>query len=217
MRTLRDDSGVSLTELLVVTVLMGVILATAYMLIDSATVMADQSEARSIAADDAQRAIESMSREIKQAQEAREGKGALISALPDSIEFYMDVNRDGPPEKVRYYRTGTTLFRQVAPVTVSTPLAHGAYGAGVPLLEDIAPTQGPMFCYHSTELDNAVVCANGQQHKYKVVSTTDPQNTVPVVALVGIDLRNRHASGRQDVTVTTSVVVRIRAVENIVK
>lgn len=215
---LRDDTGMSLTELLVVTVLMGVILATSYMLLNTATVMADQSEARAIAADEAQQTIERMTREIKQAQEVKDGKGALCSTQPDSIQLYMDENMDGSPEKIRYYRSGTTIFRQLAPVTSALPLTHGAYGTPEVVLEDLSPTQGNVFCYHSTAPDTAVTCANGSKHGYEVVpNSTDPENSPPVVSMVGIDLRNQHSTGQQTATVVTSVIVRIRAVENVVK
>ncbi len=218
MNQLRDDSGTSLVELMVVCVLMIVVLSTAYMLFGAATTMANESEARAIASDNAQHAVETMTRELRQAVENEEGYGALIVSQPRQMEFFMDANRDDRPEKVKYYVVGSTLLRAVAPaIGTMPPFTHGTYGAGTPVLEDLTSTTDPIFCYHSTTPNTATTCSNGEQHGFDALAPASPLTTAPRISMVGIDLQNQARSGSNTVEMHTSALVRIRAVENVVK
>ena len=84
---LRDDSGLSLTELLVVSVLISVILAASYFLFGAASSMNNLAMARAIASDEAQRAVDQMSRDLRQAQENVAEKGVFVSCRgkPDEV------------------------------------------------------------------------------------------------------------------------------------
>jgi len=218
MNKLRDDTGTSLAELLIVCVLMMLVLSTAYMLFGAATTMASESEAHAIAADNVQHAMDTMTRELRQAAENEEGMGAIIVAQPSTVEFYMDTNHDDKPDKVRYYVSGTSIMRAVALATGSTaPYAHGSYGPGSQLLTGLVSSSDPLFCYHSTTVDSMTTCANGEQHGFGTVTTTNPLTTAPKIAMVGVDLTNEAVSGNRAVSVHTSALIRIRSVENVVK
>jgi hypothetical protein len=223
MQSLRDDSGLSLTELLVVSVLMLLVLGTAYMLFDTSTGMADVSEARVIASDNAQKAQELISRDLRQAQENYSGEsgvrpGALAVAKPDTIEFFMDETRDGRPERIKYYMQGTSLMRASAPpIGTEYEFSHGAFGTPKVILKNIRTDNGPVFCFHEVTEDPAVTCANGEKHGFKIVTTSSPLTTLPKIAMVGINLSNEEQAGGKKSTVHTSALIRIRSVENAVE
>ena len=219
MWQLRDDSGTSLVELMVVCVLMIVVLSTAYMLFGAATTMASESEARAIAADNAQHAVETITRELRQAVENEEGYGALVVSQPRQMEFFMDTNRDDKPEKVKYYvsRLHTPASRRARD---RDPAAlhprHLRRWHSRPRGTHVADAD-PIFCYHSTEPDNAATCSNGEQHGFEILTPASPLTTAPRITMVGIDLRNEASSGSETVVMHTSALARIRAVENVVK
>jgi Tfp pilus assembly protein PilW len=220
---LRDDRGVTLTELVVVTVLMLFMLATTYMMFNAGTTVADAAASRAAASDGAQRAFETVSRDLRQAQENIEYKGVFSSIASNSIEFYMDERpvggtRNGKPDMIKYYVSGTTLYRAVAaPTNNVSPYTYGAYGPSVAVLKNLAMGTVPVFCFHSTTVNSTVVCGNGSKHGYAVVTTTDPLNHATKVALVGVTLINQERSGARTSKVTTTGLIRIRSVENVVK
>lgn len=218
LRLLKDDAGLSLTELLVVSVLMSVIIATAYMLLGAAQNMTDMSVAQSIASDEAQHAVDTMTMEIRQAQENEESKGAFKLAEANQVQFFLDGDRDGRPELVTYYVSGTSLVRTVAqPTNASTPFTFGTASAPVVVIKKLSNFAGPIFCYHGVDVDAAAVCVGGYKHGFNVIATTDPYATFPKIAMVGIYLQNQQASGGKVATVSSDVVARVRAVQNAVK
>jgi len=218
MQRLRDDTGTTLAELLVVCVLMTVVLSTAYMIFNATSTMANESEARAVAADNAQHAIETMTREIRQASENEEGYGAMVVAQPQTVEFFMDANRDNRPEKIKYYLSGDSIMRAVAPaIGTQPPYSYGSYGTGEAILTGLVSTTAPIFCFHGTTPDTAVVCANGEQHGFQAISTGSPLTTSPKISMVGVTLDNTSMTGRQSAQVHTIALIRIRSVENVVK
>jgi|GEM_PF-2694432 len=218
MRILRDDTGLSLTELMVVSVLMSVIIATVYMLFGAASAITDTSSARAIAGDEAQHAVDKMTMDLRQAQENEDGKGAFTISLENKVQFFVDLTHDARPEKVTYYITGTNLYRTVAsPTNNVPPFTFGAAGAPQLMVAGIDPAGGSLFCYHGVIADSGATCANGHKHGFNVITSNDPYSTEPKIAMVGINLVNKQSSGGRTVTVYSNALARARALQNEVK
>ncbi|MEI7814506.1 MAG: type II secretion system protein [Coriobacteriia bacterium] len=231
MRRIRDDGGLSLTELLVVSVLMGVILATMYLLFGAASTIADRSTARAIATDEAQRAIDTMSREIRESQENRtpndDSKGGVFTiAEPNRVQFFSDVNHDNGPELVTYYLSGSSLLRTVAPwnqaPTNTQPWTFGSAGTPKALVTNIDTAGGPIFCYHSKSPGTAS-CARGtyavRYHGFWILGSggtvTAPYDNKSPISMIGINLVNKQpSSGGNYETALSDSLVRLRASQN---
>jgi Tfp pilus assembly protein PilW len=225
MRYLRDDKGLSLTELLVVCVLMVVVLATMFLLMGATQNMTNMASARAIAADEGQTATDLMARDLRQAQQnddlktlgAPVDRGAFTIAEPTHMQFWSDVNNDQKPELVTYEVVGESLYRWVTPPT--NTVAQFTYGTPTlaqrkRIVEHI-DTTGGLFCYHEVTVDDVVVCASGEKHGFKVVSTATPLTTAQKICLVGIHLENSASSSNKTVDVTTSVLVKVRVISSL--
>jgi prepilin-type N-terminal cleavage/methylation domain-containing protein len=68
----------------------------------------------------AQSNVNTMIRELREAQIGESGEYPLATAYDDEIVFHGDVDNDGLVERVRYYLVGTTLTKQVFNVTPGT-------------------------------------------------------------------------------------------------
>ena len=175
MPSLRDDSGLTLAELLVVSVLISVILAAAFVMFGAAQSMNDGAMARANAADEAQAAIDLMSRELRQAQEDNANdRGVFHLANATDMKFTSDLDHDTRPELVRYYVEGGSLKRTVAAPTSTVPtFTFAAPGPPTVLVRELGTSTGPLFCYHSTVVNTTVLCGTAK-HGFAVVSTTSP-------------------------------------------
>jgi len=219
MHSISDDSGMTLAELLVVSVLISVIIAASYFMFTAAQSMNDIAMARSSATDDAQSAIDKMTREFRQTQVDRTPDenpvgGVFKLAGANEAIFMSDLNRDQVPELVRYYVDSGALKRAVAPASNSqAPFTFGAYGAPTVLIKKLGTSAYPIFCYHTRTGDSTTVCGP-DKHGFVKVTTADPYNTSPKIAMVGILLNVPGTSGSKTVTVTTRALVRMRTVDN---
>lgn len=108
-----DDRGFNLVELLIVAALTPMILGAAYLAFGAMTSNYSRIEATSEATGEAQRGLDTLVRELRQARQVQEGGGAFASATGSSCSFYCDVDLDGTPELVTYYVQGSDLYRGV--------------------------------------------------------------------------------------------------------
>jgi prepilin-type N-terminal cleavage/methylation domain-containing protein len=218
MPNLRDDSGLSLTELLVVSMLISVILAASYFLFGAAQSMNDMAMARASASDEAQAAIDLMSRELRQARENVADKGAFTLAGASDMKFYSDVDHDGRPDLVRYYVESGSLKRTVAPPTnYAVPFTNPTPGTPTILVKTLGTSSGPVFCYHTPVVPATPVLCGTVNHGFTIVSTTDPYNTTPKITMVGLKIDDVNKSGDKTIQVISRALVRLRTVENTVK
>jgi len=219
MRSLRDDSGLSLTELLVVSVLISVILAGTYFMLSAATSMTDLAMARASAADEAQAAIDLIAREVRQAQEDDEdpAPGVFWLAGASDMKITSDTDHDTRPELIRYYVEDGALKRTVAlPTNTEMPFTYGTPGAPRILVRELGTSAGPVFCYHDKESDVTALCGT-VDHKFNVVATGSPHTTTPKIVMVGIKIDAVGNSGDKTVTVISRALVRMRTIENAVE
>jgi prepilin-type N-terminal cleavage/methylation domain-containing protein len=219
MISIRDDSGLSLAELLVVTVLISVIMSASYFMFNAAQGMNDIAMARTSATDDAQAAIDRMTRELRETQVDRTSDenpigGVLKVANANEISFMSDLNHDQVPELVRYYVDSGALKRTVANATNSqAPFTFGTAGTPMVLIKKLGTTSYPIFCYHDRTPNATAVCGP-DKHGFNIITTSDPYNTSPKVAMVGILLNVPGTSGSKTVTVTSRALVRMRTVDS---
>jgi len=218
MRIKLDDRGLTLVELLVVSTLMSMVIVSTYLLLSTTQNVSSMSMAQSFAYDEAQHAVDTMTMEIRQAQENEEGRGAFTIAEPNRVQFFLDTNGDGRPELVTYYVDSGKLYRTVAPATnTEPPFSFGPPGVATIIISHLDSSTEAIFCYHGTEIDDTVVCVGGYKHGFSTISTADPYSTSPKITMVGLYLVNQQSFGDRTVSVITDVLARVRSVQNIVK
>lgn len=195
------DSGFSLPEMLIVLALIGLVLATAYMMLSAGTRMADGVEARDAASSQGQIAMEQMTREMRQSLEPIEGAGTFGALAPRSCTFYTDLDHNRVPERITYRVDGLRILRTVAVSTTSVPpYTFGAESAPM-VVTDALKTGwgGTIFQYYDTD-ENVV-----------------PASTPADVSAVKISLQTQGAVGRSTAYASTSSWVRIRTVHNSIR
>jgi prepilin-type N-terminal cleavage/methylation domain-containing protein len=145
------DEGFSLAELMTVTVLIGVILAAAYLAMGTVNKVSDDMMARTQAQDQGQLAIEQMVRELRQGQIIYDGSSNpyhLYKMTTSSVAFYTDIDHDGFVERITYNVSGGLLTRSVARSNKTNPAPSdfGADSAPVTLAK-VDPNDTTIFRY----------------------------------------------------------------------
>jgi prepilin-type N-terminal cleavage/methylation domain-containing protein len=228
MRFLRDDSGLSLTELLVVSVLILVILSAAYVLFGAGTSITNTMIARSDASFDGQKGIDKISLDLRQSQPREYDEGnigvienaTLVSANSNELWIATDADADAKPELVHYYsEVGAdgvrALKRAVKPhdePSAMEPFTFNnfAYGAPTTVVKSLADL--PVFCFHNntTVATPTATCGLSPRHGFGQVTGSNGGNSFPTVSLVGIQLKARGKSGDKTIDVYSRALVRVR-------
>jgi prepilin-type N-terminal cleavage/methylation domain-containing protein len=225
LRGLRDDKGLTLTELMVVTMLLGFILAAAWSVMYAANTMSNKTTARADAADESQKFIDRIGYEligsagqfdIVQAYNEADGYTSGYSDTNDvraalapswvstpvastSLTFYTDLNRDDRPERIRYYVSNGSLMRVQASAATTNPLpcTWGANSTPTVIIKKIDPSwTGPIF-----------VPLTGDDIPPTAVTNSAAPNDATAVQ---VQMRNIRTSGDQSSTYNSATTVRIR-------
>ena len=188
---LGADEGFSFVEVMIVTMMLGMILAAAYMAVGMVSTVTDGIIARGSAQDSGQLALEKMSREVRQAQtvtDAGTGKTwRMAAASATSISFWADIDHNGILERVTYTLTGGQLTRTTASATKTYP-SPSDFGVdtSATVLTQVDPALTTMFVLKNSS--NA--------------TTTDISDS-PVTAVTAVQMAMRSVvkSGAQTATV----------------
>lgn len=197
MRARTGETGFSLTELMVVCAILPIILGAAYLVFTTMSGNYSSISAQSEATSEAQRAMDTMVREIRQAQETTTGGGALAIAQPDRCAFYADMDRDGVPERITYYVDGTDLYRMVGVSSTQVSPYHYVDGPAQRVV-NLTTSSVVVFTYFDNGAPDTAVT-----------------NPVPAqVSAVGIRLSASRPSQNGQVAVDFTTRVKIRALFN---
>lgn len=166
----NDDTGFSLVELLISAAIMPLVLAAAYLVFITLSGNYSSISAQSEATAEAQRAMDTLTREIREAQQVTEGGGAFATTpTASSVSFYSDVDHDGIPELISYYVDGTDLYRSEAKST--SPVSPYDFPTNVPAqrVVNLTTSSSVVFTFYDASdplsadatPDRATVCAVG--------------------------------------------------------
>ncbi|HEY5482836.1 MAG TPA: prepilin-type N-terminal cleavage/methylation domain-containing protein [Propionibacteriaceae bacterium] len=209
---MRDDSGFSLTEMVVVVVLLGVVLAAAWTVMSAVSSMSNSLSARATATAESDSFISAAGTELRQAASLKaiagtdtanaDAQAAFYDIGPRQIGFYADIERDGRPERVAYYVSGTSLMRQQADATNGTyPYSWAASSTAQAVVQVIdASWTGPIFLYYT----------NDDWPPTQITAVSQ----VASITAVTIQMRNQKAWADQAASYGASDTVRVRAIGN---
>lgn len=194
-RMRHQEAGFSLIELLIASIILPIVLSCAYLVFITLSGNYSGISAQSEATAEAQRAMDTMSREIRQAQEITAGGGALCVATASRCSFYVDIDRDGAPERITYYTDGTDLYRMQAEPAL--PVYPYNYTDGVAVrVVNLSTSSAVVFTYFDQSNPN--------------VAVTGTPN-LPTISAVGIDLSASRPAQNGQVSVDFTTRVKIRA------
>lgn len=197
---MHNEEGTTLTELMVVTMLMGMVLSLVWMMMGAVTKMADGMQARTIATDDGRQAMDRMTRELREAMEVSEGAGVFTVMSARQCTFYADITHDGIPERITYRVTGSSLIRSELAATNGAP----------PYTFSTTPT---------TEIVMSTVDSTWAGALFTYYDNADPPSVVTSpnfgnVSAVALNLVNSVSVGKSSYSVTQQTWIKIRSVQN---
>lgn len=193
----RCDVGFSLMELMLAVAILPIILGAAYQVFITLSGNYSTISAQSEATSEAQRAMDIMVREMRQAQEIEVGKGVFETATSSRAAFYADLDRDGTPERITYYVDGADLYRaQAEPAQLVAP--YGFVDGPAQRVVNLTTASAVVFTYYDM-IDPMVI---------------DVTPNPPTVCAVGIHLSAARPAQNGTVAVDFATRVKIRAVFN---
>jgi prepilin-type N-terminal cleavage/methylation domain-containing protein len=208
----RGDDGLTLTELMVVCTLLGVILAAAWMVMSATSSMSDSLSARATSTDESQSFIDTIGRELRQANSLKsiagtdtansDAQAAFYDIQPRRIGFYVDINHDGKPERVAYYVSGTSLMRQQASAVSTTyPYSWAASSTPGVVIQQIDPDwTGAIFTYYTDD-------------GWPPTQITSASQVASITAIT-VQMRNETTWADRTASYGASDTVRVRSIGN---
>jgi len=196
-RTGASDAGFSLLELMITALILPIVLGAAFQVFITLSGNYSNISAQSEATSEAQRAMDTMVREMRQAQEISVGNGAFETATSSRAAFYADLDRNGVPDRVTYYVDGSDLYRMVG--KASQPVYPYSFVDGPAMrVVNLTTSSSVVFTYYDKSDPMNV----------------DPTPNPPTVCAVGIHLSAARPAQNGAVDVDFSTRVKIRALFN---
>lgn len=145
--------------------------------------------------DSARRGLGTALADLREASYGDDGTYPISSAATSSITFYSDIDADGGVERVKIWRTGTTLFKVVTNAAGNPPSYTGQTSATSTIATFLRNgTSTPIFTFYD---------ANGTQ---LATSSTPISSISTVTTTMQIDLNPNRAP--QIFTLTGSATLR---------
>jgi len=199
--SVENDNGFMLSELLIVCSVMVFVLSAAWLAFTTITNNMDAVTTQTTLSSDTNGVMDKMAREIRQSQEIADGGGVFEKANGDAISFYSNIDAAGAPERIRYFREGTILYRAVDEPTIETDPYNYVEGPAVGVLSGVSTSSGAIFSFYN----------NGSPAVELFPSFPDTTNIVSGISMVGVSLTaNANLQGRV-ISYTAITKIKIRS------
>ncbi len=152
---------------------------------------------QSQAVDSARLSVENAMANLREASYGEDGSYPIAVAATSTVTFYANVNSDPAIEKVRYYLSGSTLYRSVTEPAGSPP-SYAGQPEAVTLVVNNIRNGGttPLFTYYDANgnpLADPVNLARIASVRIEVQTDVNPYRAPDVYTLLGsATLRNLH-------------------------
>lgn len=145
---------------------------------------------QSAATDNARRGLEFALQNLREATTGADGSYPVSVAATSSVTFYSDVDVDGSVERVRYFLSGSTLYRGVTNPVGSPPSYTGQLEATTTIAAYVKnfTSNSPVFTYYAE--DGTALLAPADPADVRTVSMgvmvdVDPNRTPTTYSLTG--------------------------------
>lgn len=197
------ERGMTLAEILVVVAIVALLSVSIASFQKNVITYNSTTSASLSSAQDARTMIRTIAKELRSASIGNNGSYPLAQAGTSSITFFADTNADGLKEQIRYFTSGSKLYR--GSITPSgSPLTYSTSSESLTVLvRDVRNTASstgytPLFEYFdgtyagtSTALIQPVTVTAVRLVKVNIVVDADPnQSPVPRTYTTQVTLRN---------------------------
>lgn len=195
----RPRSGFTLIEMLVVIALTSVVLLALTFLIQYFYKTNAYALEQTQAVNSARQSVETAMHDLREATYGADGSYPIASAATSTVTFYASVSGTTAVEKVRYYLSGTTLYRGTTESGGSPPSYAGQPESTTLVVDNIRNgTSTPLFAYYDADgnaLSAPVNVAQVASVQIDVRTDVNPNRAPEVYTLIGsATLRNLHDS-----------------------
>lgn len=151
------------------------------------------------AVNSARQSIENAMRDLREASYGADGAYPISSAATSSITFYANIDTDLPVERVRYFLSGTTLYRGATDPAGSPPSYASQPETMTLVVDNIRNTDAtPLFTYYDASgavLTAPINVAEIASIRIEVLTDVNPERAPNVYTMDGAaTLRNLHAT-----------------------
>lgn len=145
---------------------------------------------QSAATDNARRGLEFALQNLREATTGADGSYPVSVAATSSVTFYSDVDVDGSVERIRYFLTGSTLYRGVTNPAGSPPSYTGQPEATTTIAAYVKnfTANSPVFTYYAedgTALTAPADPADVRTVGMGIMVDVDPNRTPTTYSLTG--------------------------------
>ncbi len=194
----RGDAGFTLPEVTLAAVILPVVLAAAFLVFQALSQNYDTIQTKAQVSGDTQTLLNTMVREIRQAQEITQGGGAFAAATATQCTFYSDIDHDGIPDRVSYYVSAGAVWRVVGKATL--PVYPYDYVDQAPVNElELDGGSPDIFTYYDSSVPPQQITSGAQMSS---------------IAVVGIDLQVSRTSQGGTVSSIGATQVKVRSLFN---
>ena len=149
----------------------------------------------------ARRSLENALRDLREASYGADGSYPIAATATSSVTFFANINSDPAIEKVRYYLSGSTLYRGTTEPAGSTPSYTGQPEVTTLVVDNIRNGTTPMFSYYDAngnQLTDPINISDVASVHIEVLTDVNPTRAPNVYTLMGrATLRNLHNTNTQ--------------------
>jgi type II secretory pathway pseudopilin PulG len=193
----KVQKGISLIEVVIVS---GIIALVSFAVANfGANIFSFNSIVQSglLAEGDARQVIKEVAAELKEASPSNAGAYPIEVASTSEIIFFADLDNDGAREKVRYYLSDLTLWKDVVKATGNPPVYSGGTTTTA-IINDIRNGTTSLFTYYDTNYTGAssplsfpINISLIRLVKITLAVDRDPyRSPVPLFVVTQVSLRN---------------------------
>ncbi len=154
---------------------------------------------QSQAVSSARRSIENAMRDLREASYGSDGSYPIQTVATSSITFYANINTNISIEKVRYYLSGTTLYRGTTEPAGNPPSYAGQPETTTLVVNNIRNGTSALFTFYDTNgmlLTNPINISDITSVHINVLTDVNPERAPNIYTLSGsATLRNLHDAG----------------------
>ncbi|MBI5405604.1 type II secretion system protein [Candidatus Kaiserbacteria bacterium] len=146
------------------------------------------------ATESARRSIESAMADLREASYGADGSYPLMAAATSSVTFYANIDSDTAIERVRYYLSGTTLYRGTTKASGNPPSYAGQPEVATLVVDNIRNGTSTLFSYFDSagnQLSDPINISLVASAKARVMTDVNPNRAPEIFTLTGnATLRN---------------------------
>jgi prepilin-type N-terminal cleavage/methylation domain-containing protein len=141
------------------------------------------------ALESARRSVQSMTRDLREASYGDDGSYPVLTAATSTVSFFADTDNDQAVEKIRYYLSGTNLYRGVTQSAGSPPSYTGQPESNDIVVANVRNgTSTSIFVYedeNGSALSSPVNVSLVRSINFTVLADVNPLRAPVVYTLIG--------------------------------